>query len=389
MRVGQMTEVYKPTINGVINCISLHKCTLESWGHKVFVFTLGDEDYEDDELHVIRSPAIPLSDTGYYLNFRFSRRARKKIKTMDVLHVHHPFISGRQAVSMGKRYDIPVVFTNHTRYHLQARYYVPFVPEGLSRAFLEAYLPGFTEQCDLVVVPSQGVKESLRELGVTCHLEIVPNGIDVARFERPETRISKADLGLADDVVVAITVGRLGPEKNLPFLLRAFMRVANEAPDLHMVVIGGGPEEEDLEEMAQLLGLTPRVHLVGEVRYEDVPNWLAMADFFAFASVSESHPLVVLEAMAAGLPVLAIPGPGVEETVVDNFNGLLSPEDADIFAARMMSLATKPGLRARLAAWARESCRQYDIRNTSATLLGHYERLSEVYTRRRAENGQA
>jgi len=385
MRIGQLTEVYKPVINGVTNSISLHKRVLESWGHRVFVFTLGYEDYEDDELYVIRSPAIPLSDTGYHVSFLFSRRARKKIKTMDVLHVHHPFISGRQAVSLGKRYDIPVVFTNHTRYHVQASYYMPFVPEGLSRAFLEAYLPQFTDQCDLVIAPSQGIERVLRELGVTCHVEVVPNGVDVAQFQRPPAPLSRRDLGLPDRATVAITVGRLGPEKNLSFLLRAFARIAAEVPDLHLLVIGSGSGKEHLVEMARYLGLAPRVHLVGEVPYEEIPNWLAMADFFAFASVSESHPLVVLEALAAGLPVLSIPCPGVEDTVVDGLNGLSSLEDVDVFAAQMRRLATEPDLRARLAAGARETCGQYDIRRTSATLLAHYERLVEERARVQAE----
>jgi len=384
MRIGQLTEVYKPVINGVTNFVSLHKRTLESWGHKVFVFTLGEEDYEDDELYVIRSPAIPLSDTGYYLSFRFSRRARKKIKTMDVLHVHHPFITGRQAISMGKRYDIPVVYTNHTRYHLQARHYVPFVPEELSLVFLEAYLPNFTDQCDLVVVPSQGVKRALQELGVTCHIEVIPNGVDVAQFQHPSAPLLKSALGLPDRAVMAITVGRLGPEKNLSFLLRAFAHVASDAPDLHLVIIGRGPDKEYLEEMTHLLGLTSRVYLVGEVPYEEMPNWLAMADFFAFSSVSESHPLVVLEALAAGLPVLAIPCPGVEDTIVEGVNGLLSSEDMGIFAAWMRRLAMEPELRDRLVVGARETCGQYDIRRTSATLLAHYERLVEERARRRA-----
>jgi 1,2-diacylglycerol 3-alpha-glucosyltransferase len=383
MRIGQLTEVYKPVINGVTNSISLYKHVLESWGHRVFVFTLGYEDYEDDELHVIRSPAIPLSDTGYHLSFRLSHRARKKLKTMDVLHVHHPFISGRQAVSLGKRYDIPVVFTNHTRYHVQASYYIPFVPEGLSRVFLEAYLPHFTDQCALVVAPSRGIERVLRELGVTCHVEVVPNGVDVAQFQRPPAPLSKRALGLPDGALVAITVGRLGPEKNLSFLLRAFARIAAEVPDLHLVLIGTGSQKEYLVEVVRYLGLVPRIHLVGEVAYEEMPNWLAMADFFAFASVSESHPLVVLEALAAGLPVLSIPCPGVEDTVVDGLNGLSSPEDADVFAAQMRRMATEPGLRARLAAGARETCGQYDIHRTSATLLAHYERLVEEHARMR------
>jgi glycosyltransferase involved in cell wall biosynthesis len=382
VRIGQLTEVYKPFVNGVTNFISLHKRVLESWGHRVFVFTLGHEDYEDDELHVIRSPAIPLSDTGYHLSFRLCRRARKKIKTMDVLHVHHPFISGRQAISLGKRYDIPVVFTNHTRYHMAARYYAPFIPDGLSRAFLETYLPDFTDRCDLVVVPSRGVKRALQELGVTCPIEIVPNGVDVTQFQCPAAPLSKRDLGLPDHALVAITVGRLGLEKNLSFLLRAFSRIADEVPGLHLVLIGEGPDRESLEEIANFRGLGSRVHLVGEAPYEEVPNWLAMGDFFAFPSVSESHPLVVLEALASGLPVLGIPCPGVEDTIVDGFNGLLSPEDANVFAAQMRRLATEPDLRARLAAGARETRGQYDIRHTSATLMSHYERLVEERARR-------
>jgi len=386
MRIGQLTEVYKPVINGVTNFISLHKRTLESWDHKVFVFTLGFEDYEDDELHVIRSPAIPLSDTGYYLNFRFSRQAREKIKTMDVLHVHHPFLSGRQAISLGKRYNIPVVFTNHTRYHVAARYYVPFVPEELSRVFLEAYLPNFTDQCDLVVVPSRGVKRVLEEFGVICPIEVIPNGIDVPRFQHPPDPLAKCDLGLPDQALVAITVGRLGPEKNTSFLLRAFTRVADDVPDLHLVVIGGGPEEGQLGHMARLLGLSSRVHLVGKVPYEEIPNWLAVGDFFAIASVSESHPLAVLEALAAGLPVLGIPCPGVEDTIVEGLNGLFSTESTSVFAAQMRRLATEPDLHARLAAGARETCGQYDIRRTSATLLAHYERLVEERARRQAEH---
>jgi len=388
MRIGQLTEVYKPVINGVVNFISLHKRFLESWGHKVFIFTLGDTDYEDDELHVIRSPAIPLSDTGYHLSFRFSRLARKKIKTMDVLHVHHPFISGRQAVGMGKRYNIPVVFTNHTRYDLQARFYASFIPEGLSRALLDAYLPDFTDQCDLVVAPSRGVKQALQGLGVTCHIEVIPNGVDVAQFQHPAAPLSKRDLGLPEHALVAITVGRLGPEKNTSFLLRAFTRIAEEVPDLHLVVIGRGPEEEYLGEMARLLGLAQRVHLVGEVLYEEMPNWLPMADFFVFSSLNESHPLVVLEALAAGLPVLSIPCPGVEDTLVDGLNGLCSPEDIGIFASQMRRLATEPDLLARLSAGARETCGQYDMRRTSATLLAHYERLVEEHARGQGEAAQ-
>lgn len=377
MRIGQLTDVYKPVTNGVTNFVSLHKRTLEQWGHQVTVFTLGHEDYADEEPNVIRSPAIPLLDTGYHFHFRFCRHAREQMGRMDILHVHHPFVSGQQALAIRKRYGIPVVFTNHTRYHLQARYYLPFIPEELSLTFLQTYLPRFMEQCDLVVAPSQGVKHALRQLGVTCPIEVIPNGIEVTRFRNPPAPLTKSALGLSEKTPVAITVGRLGPEKNLAFLLRVMATWSERLPELHLLVIGDGAERRHLMEMIQLMGLGTRVHLVGAVPYSELPNWLAAADFFVIASTCESHPLALLEALAAGLPAVGIPSPGIEDTIRHGHNGFLSPEDAEAFGASVYRLATDQELRTRLAACAQEQAKMYDIRHTSEKLLAHYQRLVE------------
>jgi glycosyltransferase involved in cell wall biosynthesis len=383
LRIGQLTDCYKPVINGVTHFVSLHKRVLESWGHEVYVFTLGNVDYPDDEPRVIRSPAVPLSDTGYHLSFRYSRHARQLAATMDVLHIHHPFLAGRQAVQIVQETGIPLVFTNHTRYHLQARYYLPFIPDELSDGFLKAYLSRFTALCDLIVVPARGVADWLREIGVEAPIEVIPNGVDVERIAHPPAPLSKADVGLPEEAVVAIWVGRIGPEKNLEFLLRAFNRAAAEVPSLYLLIVGDGPKRDDLEEFAHWAGLDGRVRMVGAVPYEEVPNWLAMADFFAITSTAESHPLSLLEALAAGLPALGIAALGVEDSVIDGENGLLCPEDVDAFAQRMVRLATDGDLRARLSAGARQSRHRFDIRNTSAQLLAHYERLVEGHRRRR------
>jgi glycosyltransferase involved in cell wall biosynthesis len=110
-----------------------------------------------------------------------------------------------------------------------------------------------------------------------------------------------------------------------------------------------------------------------------------MADFFVLPSVSESHPLVVLEALAAGLPVVGIPSPGVEDTIVDGLNGLLSAQDAGAFAVQMCHLAGDADLRGRLASGARETSYKYDIRYTSSALVSHYKRLVDE----RAAAGEA
>ena len=381
MRIGQLTDVYNPVANGVTNFVSLHKRALESLGHQVFVFTLGHEDYEDDELHVIRSPAIPISDTGYHLSFRYSRRARKKIKTMDVLHVHHPFLSGRQAVSLRRRCDIPVVFTNHSRYDLQARYYAPFVPEGLSQAFLEAYLPHFTAQCDLVIAASLSTVQVMRGLGVTCPIEVIPNGIDLESFREPRFRRAKAELGICEDERVLIHVGRLGPEKNLSFLLKAFVRICRLIPDANLVLVGDGSEMDRLRDQAHHSGVGDRVRFIGPVRYEEVPGYLSIADVFVVASQAETFGMVAVEAMAAGLPVVGLASPGIGDTVENGVSGLIVPPDIQAFVRATVSLLADEDLRERLSDGARRLSETYSITNASRQISLHYERLVEERAR--------
>jgi len=383
MRIGLLVDVYKPYVSGVTNFVGQHKKALEAQGHKVFVFTLGNLDYEDEELRIIRSPAIPLSDTGYYLNFNFSRTARNKCKTMDVLHANHPFITGRIAIRYGKRYGIPVVYTNHTRYDLYAQHYIPLLPYALTQTFLEVYLPSFTSQCNLVIAPSKGLHDVLRSYGVTSHIEIVPNGIDLEPFQNPRTRHTRAELGLPESAKVMIYIGRIAPEKNLAFLLRAFAVVSQELPEAYLLLVGDGPEMDNLRDRAQNSGIGEKVIFIGSVEYEDVPGYLSMADAFVTASVTEVHPLSVIEAMAVGLPIIGIESPGVGDTVVDGVNGFLTGHDLAEFSLKMFRLMTENDLRARLAKKALEDSEQYSILNTSKRILGFYEELVAKYRKRR------
>ncbi|HEX7972887.1 MAG TPA: glycosyltransferase, partial [Anaerolineales bacterium] len=166
MRIGMLADVYKPHVSGITIYISLNKKYLEALGHEVFIFTFGDEDYPDEEKKVIRSQGLPLLDTGYYISFRYNQQARRLLRTMDVVHVHHPFLSGTLAQHYCRPRGIPIIFTNHTRYDLYAQAYLPGLPEAFGETALQAYLPSFCRSCDLVISPSQGVKEVLRSFGV-------------------------------------------------------------------------------------------------------------------------------------------------------------------------------------------------------------------------------
>ena len=378
MRVGMLLDMYKPYVSGVTNYVALNKRVLEAQGHRVFVFTFGEQAYPDDEPHVIRSPGLPLGviDTGFQLNLRYSGLAQRKLRSMDVVHVQHPFLSGQLALRYVKASGMPILFTNHTRYDLYAQHYLPaFIPEVVSQTFLQAYLPGFCQQCDLVIAPSAGVSAVLRDLGVTAEIKVIPNGIDLSPFQSAGVHHTRTELGLPEHEVVLMYLGRLGPEKNLAFLLRAFAGVAAACPGVVLALVGDGPEADNLRDQARNAGVASRVFFLGQVPYADVPSYLRLADVFVTASQTEVHPLSLIEALAAGLPALGINSPGVGDTIVDGENGWLSAPDIAAFTARLVRLVMQPVLRHNMAEKARESSRRYDIERTAGLLLAEYERL--------------
>lgn len=388
MRIGMMADVYKPHVSGVTGHISLTKRALELAGHKVFVFTFGDLEYEDDELNIVRSPGLPLSDTGYYFGFRYPRHARRELQTMDVVHVHHPFLSGRLALRYCRPYGIPVVFTNHTRYDLYAQAYFPVLPDELGNAFLQAYLVSFCREVDLVIAPSAGLRDVLLGFGVDVPVEIIPNGIELSPFQHPAGRVPREQLGFSDEHVVLVYVGRLGPEKNLAFLIRAFARLVAAFRHARLLLVGDGPERENLEDRVVRSGIEGKVAFAGMVDYEALPRYLAACDAFVTASVTEVHPLSLIEALASGLPAVGVESPGVADTIVDGVNGYLAPHDLAAYTAKLARIVGEPETRRRMAEEARRCSEQYSSKRTSRLLEERYQQLLGERPRRQVNRWQ-
>ncbi len=378
MRIGMMVDAYKPYISGVTNYVSLNKRALENAGPEVYVFTFGDLEYPDDESRVIRSPALPLADTGFYLSLRHKTKHKKLLQTMDVVHVHHPFLSGRLALNYCRPTNIPVVFTNHTRYDLYAQARLPLMPEEVSHGLLQAYLPDFCEAVDLVVSPSAGMAKVLRELGVKSNIEVIPNGVDLRQFHQAKP-FARSEFGFTDQDILLVYAGRVAPEKNIGFLLQSFAGVARLIPNVYLLIVGGGKKqfEEELQNLISQLGIANRIRVTGMIAYEDIPCYLAMCDAFVTASVTEVHPLSVIEGMATGLPILGIDSPGVGDSVTDRETGLLATNDIASFTAKLTYLCLHASLRQSMGMAAREASKQYDIELTTKILLGHYTRLME------------
>jgi glycosyltransferase involved in cell wall biosynthesis len=378
MRIGMMVDTYKPYVSGITNYIDLNKRALEQAGHEVYVFTFGDLDYQDDEPRVIRNPGLALADTGYYLSLRYKSRHKKLLKTMDVVHVHHPFLSGRLALSYCRSPWIPVVFTNHSRYDLLAQAYIPMMSDEMSHSLLQAYLPDFCESVDLVISPSEGMAKVLRELDVRSHIEVVPHGVDLRQFHQA-TPFPRAQLGFTDEDVLLVYAGRIAPEKNINFLLQAFAGIAQAIPNVYLLLVGGGQKqfEEELQNLIVQLGIANRVRSTGMISYEDIPSYLSMCDIFVTTSVAETFGMSTVEAMGAGLPVMGIHSAGTSDIVEDGKTGFLSTEDFAAFTAKLTYLCLQPDLRKQMGLAACEASKEYDIARTTKILLGHYARLAQ------------
>ncbi len=375
MRIGMMVDTYKPYMSGVTMYIALNKQRLERLGHEVFVFTFGGEDYVDDESNIIRSPGLPLVDSGFYLSLRYTREAQDLLHTMDVIHVHHPFLSGTLAERYLKNWDIPVVFTIHSRYNYMTQTYLPMIPVKVGDLLIHAYLPRLWRTCDLVIAPSPGLRKEMEDFEIEAPIEVIPNGVDIKPFQEVTEAQDRARFGFSPDDLILVYVGRLGPEKNIPFLLRSFAGVAEAFDNVRLLLIGDGQERENVEDRVRYMNLSKKVHFTGEIPYDEMPSYLAMADAFVIASFMEVHPLTVIEAFAAGLPVLGIDSPGVGDTIQDGRNGFVTSNDLAAFTAKMVRLVTEHSLRQEMSENARKDAEMYSIERTCRIVLGHYQRL--------------
>jgi glycosyltransferase involved in cell wall biosynthesis len=197
----------------------------------------------------------------------------------------------------------------------------------------------------------------------------------LAHFFQAEP-LSRADYGFDEDDVLLIYTGRLGPEKNLEFLLRSFSGISQALENVRLLLVGDGPLKEDLKDLARELQITASVQFIGQIPYDKLPGYLAMCDLFVTASVTEVHPLSVIEAMAACLPVMGIHSPGVGDTVKDGVTGLLSMEDLSAFTAKLTRLCLQKQLRQKMGRAARKASNKYAIERTTQMMQKHYERLT-------------
>lgn len=352
MRVLMVSDVYFPRVNGVSTSIETFRQTLAAEGVEVSLVVprYGDEAEVAGVTRVGGWP-VPGDKEDRVLKWREMHRAVKAAaRGCDIVHIQTPFVAHYAGLAAARWYGLPVLATYHTLFEEYLHHYAPLLPAGWLRRQARSFSRRQCNALDAVVVPSSAMHLRLQEYGVTAPLHVLPTGIPVARFGGGDRDGFRRQHGIAPKRPVALFVGRVAHEKNIGFLLDALKHALQRRPDLLLVIAGDGPALGDLRQRVAREQLGDSVRFIGYLdREQGLPACYAAADLFVFASRTETQGLVLLEAMAAGLPVVALADMGTADILAARRGAVVPPPRALEFGVAIADLLAQPTLRARLA----------------------------------------
>jgi len=379
MRVLMVSDVYFPRVNGVSTSIETFRQALAGQGVEVrlVVPRYGDEAAADGVIRVAGRP-VPGDREDRLVGWRAMHAAvLAAAQDCDLIHIQTPFVAHYAGLKAARRLGLPVVATYHTLFEEYLQHYAPVVPaewlKGLARRFSR-------RQCnalDAVVVPSSAMQQRLREYGITVPQHVLPTGIPTARFARGNGPAFRAAHGIAAGRPVALFVGRVAHEKNIAFLLEALLVTRQQRPDVLLLIAGEGPAMADLKAQVRQLGLSGSVQFIGYLdRQQALPDCYAAADVFVFASRTETQGLVLLEAMAAGLPVIALAEMGTCDILAAGRGGVAAPGEVTAFGELLGDFFNRPQAWGHLADQAPAYADEWSDSALAARLAALYGQLA-------------
>lgn len=386
MHVLMLSDVYFPRITGVSTSMQTFRHELGAHGVQI---TVAAPEYpghtEIDGVMRIASRQVPLDPedrlmTRAGINAFFRRIASAialhPLGNFSLIHVQTPFAAHYAGIKLARQQGVPVIATYHTHFEEYLFHYLPIVPRRALRGLARRTARGQCNALDAIVVPSQPIAETLRNYGVTTPLHVIPTGLPESQFIRGDGQRFRAAHSIGAERKIALFVGRAAFEKNIGFLLEAAAYARQQQPDLLLVIAGEGPALENLQRKAKQLSLHNHVRFVGYLpRESGLRDCYAAADIFTFASRTETQGLVLLEAMAIGLPVLALPALGAAEIIAPQRGAVAAIDAPTAFAKQLITLLDQPE---RLATLSREGiafAREWDAATQAKRLANLYHEL--------------
>lgn len=382
MRIGIFTECYHPTLNGVVVSIDTFKTELEKRGHKFFIFAPGNSKCNDNPLNVFRYPSLPWhKDYPPALPFLAPLQTSKISDLgLDLIHSQHMFGMGRFGLRIARKLDIPIVHTYHTLITEYA-HYIPIIPNSLTKTVIKKLTKSYCNKCDQIVTPSSSMKKILRSYGTKTPIEVIPTGVYLENLANPYHKdVLKAQWQIPEDKKILLYVSRVAKEKNLTFLFKAIKKLSTRRNDFHLLIVGGGPELEYYQKLVKNWELSACVTFTGMQEKEKANRFFGAADIFVFPSITETQGIVITEAMAAGIPAVAIDKMGPSDIIQDGIDGFLTPLNLDKFCAKIEALLENKNLREKLGVNALQNAKEFSAKASADKMERLYEKTINHYS---------
>lgn len=350
MNIGLFTDTYYPEINGVANSVYTLKNELERRGHNVYVITTTSPGAPKHEYNVFRVHSMPfvfMKDRRVGMVYQRKLASLIRKLNLDIIHTHTEFSLRVFAIIMAKELKIPLVHTYHTIYEDYTHYFAPIaVLNNRAKAFARYYTRKCCNFVEEVIVPTEKVEELLTSYNVYRNINVIPTGINLSKFykgnyTKGQVEEVKERFGIKPGEKVILYLGRVSPEKNIEELMKALPAYKKKRENIRFVIVGAGPDIENLQQLCESLSLQDTVIFAGEQPWDQIALYYQLGDVFVSASQSETQGLTYFEAMAAGLPVVAKKDPCLEEILVDGYNGYAFETEEELMNGLDQVLFTK------------------------------------------------
>jgi 1,2-diacylglycerol 3-alpha-glucosyltransferase len=385
MRILMISDVFFPRINGVSTSIQTFRNDLQAQGHEVFLIAplypiRHDPDFVENDTRIFRIPSRGLAFDPEDRMMRFSEVMKLKNELsrlkIDLIHIHTPFVAHYAGIKLAKALAVPCVATYHTLFEEYLSHYLPWVPQQLLRFATRHFSTRQCNQVAGVISPSSLIVTLLQRYGVMKNIITLPTGIVAADFEHGDGEGFRRKLGIHPDKKVLVNVSRIAFEKNIGLLLLMFKELHDRFDNVHMIIAGEGPARKTYMEQAEQLQLSDSISFVGYLnRATELVDCYHAADVFVFASKTETQGLVLLEAMAAGTPVVALAEMGTRDVLKDYQGALITDGSVEDFSSKVMAVLSDDALHKELSLSARHYAQTWDSKRLAAELLDFYQQV--------------
>lgn len=386
VNIGIFTDTYIPQVNGVVTVVRNLKENLSYMGNNVYVFTVNHPDAEPLE-NVVRVPSIKfIKEPQHRIGTPFSAKINKVVKSkrLDIIHTHTEFSMWFQAMMVSRKFSLPMVHTMHTMYE-EYIHYIPFLEYFASKT-IKNWIKLICKNCEILVAPSQKMKNFLLNYNAYKPIKIIPNGIDLSKFYRIENRNNKdiekfrSRFNLNQNDKVLIFVGRLGKEKGIDILLYILKKLVKSNPKIKLLLVGDGPEKRNLKILSEELNITDNTIFTGYLNWPDeIRLAYNSSDAAIVASHTESFGLVVLEALACGLPVVALEDSSFHNLIIDGESGFLC-KNREEMVEKTKDLISKPEKYKEMKQKARKTAEKFSVQQNAIRTFNLYKEIVNLNT---------